>query len=154
MVRILILIFVIVLNIIIHTNCTPQSKDSHMNKITKLPSEDENLQKYQDTAQAQIDYLIEFMNTHEKGDSLFQYFVKMNFQEGDLNEHMWVEVNSFEGNYFIGVLSNEPAMIKQLKYGDTVRVKKENVEDWLLNDYLTNTKVGGFSQEYLRKKGQ
>lgn len=125
-----------------------------MNVVASLPDYDQHIKKYKDTAQAQIDYLIEFMNTHEKNDSLFQYFVKTNFQENDSYEHMWVSVTEFENGYFIGVIANEPTKITNLKYGDSVRVIKTNVEDWILNDYLTNTKVGGFSQEYLREKGQ
>lgn len=125
-----------------------------MDRISNLSEEDQNIKKYKDTAQAQINYLIEFMNTHASDDSLFQYFVKANFEEDELNEHMWVFVTEYKDNYFIGKLANDPTTIKKLKHSDDVRIKMVDVEDWILNDYLTKTKVGGFSQEYLREKGQ
>ena len=125
-----------------------------MDKVSNLSSDDHDLKKYKDTAQAQINYLIEFMNTHDRDDSLFQYFVKTNFHEDGLNEHMWVFVTEFKDNYFIGKLANDPAIIKKLKHSDDVKVPKADVEDWILNDYFTNTKVGGISQEYLRGKAQ
>jgi uncharacterized protein YegJ (DUF2314 family) len=127
--------------------------ESTKDKIAGLSTDDEDIRKYKDTAQKQIDYLISFMNEHDNSDTLFQYAVKSNFHIDGQDEHMWAEVQEFDGNYFIGTLANDPVTLNKLKFGDNVKVKKEDVEDWVLNDYLTNTKVGGFSQEYLRARG-
>lgn len=65
---------------------------------------------------------------------------------------MWVLVNEFKDGHFLEQLANEPNTIKEIKCGDNVTVKRENVEDWMLEDFLTNTNVGGYSNEYIRNK--
>ena len=121
-------------------------------KIVSLSIDDTLLKKYKDTAQSQLDYLIKFMSEHDKDDTLFRYAVKSNFQEEGQNEHMWTQVDEFKNDYFIGRLANEPSTIKQIKYGDAVKVYRLDVEDWILQDFLTNTEVGGFSRKYMRSK--
>jgi uncharacterized protein YegJ (DUF2314 family) len=121
-------------------------------KIVSLSSGDTSLMRFKDTAQSQLDYLIKFMSTHDKDDTLFRYAVKSNFMENGQNEHMWVQVNEFKNDYFTGRLANEPSTIKEIKYGDVVKVYRSDVEDWMLQDFLTNTEVGGFSRKYMRSK--
>jgi uncharacterized protein YegJ (DUF2314 family) len=116
-------------------------KNEH--KIASLSAEDTVLKTYKEKAQDGLNYLIEFMDDHEKDDEYFRYAVKANFIEDDDSEHMWVQVSEFKDGYFIGRLANEPNTIKLIKYGDAVNVLRGNVEDWILEDFLTNTKVGG-----------
>lgn len=123
-------------------------------KVTSLPNNDDALIAFKKEAQEGIQYLIDFMNSHEEGDELFRYAVKTKFIEDGNTEHMWVQASRFSNGSFSGILVNEPNTIKKLKYGDPAEVKRENVEDWILQDFLTNTKVGGFSSEYLRNKGK
>lgn len=119
-------------------------------QVARLAANDDSLKACKDKAQKELPYLIDFMNDHEKDDELFRYAVKADFVEGDNSEHMWVQVNEFKDGHFFGRLANEPNTIKEIKYGDNVTVKRENVEDWILQDFLTNTKVGGYSSEYIR----
>ena len=129
-------------------------KDKSIDRISSLSSEDTMIKKYIDTAQAQIGYLIEFMGEHDKDDTLFRYFVKSVFSENGINEHMWTQAHEFKNGFFIGTLANDPVNIKQLKYNDKIKVRREDVEDWRLQDFLTNTQVGGFSTDYLHKTSQ
>lgn len=130
----------------------------NMNKPRKIPTDkiahisvdDILIKKYKDTAQAQLDYFIKFISEHHSDDTLFRYAVKSDFVEGEINEHMWIQVFEFKEGYFKGVLANEPSKLKKIKYGDTVKVYSKDVEDWLLQDFLTNTEVGGFSRKYIR----
>jgi len=121
-------------------------------RVAGLSVDDTMLQSYQEKAQEQLPYLIDFMQNHEKDDELFRYAVKSRFEEGEDAEHMWVQVNDFVGDYFIGKLVNEPNTIKLIKYGDPVKVHRKNVEDWILEDFLVHAKVGAFSSEYIRNK--
>lgn len=123
-------------------------------EIASLPANDKILKSYREEAQEELSYLIEFMNSHEKDEKLFRYAVKANFIEDDNSEHMWVQVDDFKDGFFKGRLANEPSTVKLIKYGDNVKVFRDNVEDWILEDFLTNTKVGGFSSNYLRRKAQ
>ncbi|MES2278921.1 MAG: DUF2314 domain-containing protein [Bacteroidota bacterium] len=129
------------------------SKESE-DKIASLPADDAILKTYQEQAQEGLQYLIDFMTDHEEGDELFRYAVKTNFIEGEHAEHMWVQVTQFGDDHFTGRLANEPNTIKLIKYGDTVKVHRKDIEDWILEDFLTRTKVGGFSSNYLRDKAK
>ncbi|MDB5149349.1 MAG: hypothetical protein JWQ57_3369 [Mucilaginibacter sp.] len=122
--------------------------------VAGLSANDNLLQEFKAKAQEQLPYLIEFMENHEEGDELFRYAVKTNFVEGDNIEHMWVQVDRFKDGLFIGKLANKPSTITQIKYGDPIEVSQHNVEDWVLQDFLTNTKVGGFSSGYIRENAK
>jgi uncharacterized protein YegJ (DUF2314 family) len=122
-----------------------RTKDkTDIDKIARLSTDDISLRKYKDTAQAQLDYLIKFMGEHDKRDTLFRYAVKSNFHEDGEDEHMWTQVYEFKDDYFIGTLTNEPSTLKKIKYGDTVKIFRQDVEDWLLQDFLTNTELEVF----------
>ena len=121
-----------------------------VDKVASLSADDASLKAFKDKAQKELQYLIDFMNDHEKDDELFKYAVKADFVEDSHSEHMWVQVNEFKDGHFFGRLANEPNTIKRIKYGNNVTVKREDVEDWILQDFLTYTKVGGYSSEYIR----
>ena len=123
-------------------------------KVVSLSANDASLMACKDKAQKELQYLIDFMDDHEKDDELFRYAVKADFVEDGHSEHMWVQVDEFKDGHFFGRLANEPNTIKKIKYGDNVTVKREDVEDWILQDFLTNTKVGGYPSEYIRKNGK
>jgi uncharacterized protein YegJ (DUF2314 family) len=97
-------------------------------------------------AQKEISYFIEFLVSHpdEKGD-LFVYLVKSFFSEGNNIEHMWVQVFSYSDGVFVGRLANEPRLLSNLKINDVVKIKKEEVEDFVLLDKMVGVKTGGFS---------
>lgn len=133
-----------------HKPKTPQP-EKPSEGISLLTVDDPELARFKDTAQKKIHYLIEFMNEHRGDTTNFKYFVKSGFSEHETTEHMWSEVTAYEKGYFIGLLANDPQAIKNIKDRDSVRVRKQDVEDWRLMDYLTNTQVGGFSTDYLHK---
>lgn len=65
-------------------------------------------------------------------------FVKVAFPAIDLQgkrttEHMWLKVHSTEKGKLVGVLDNIPIFKTEVKYGDTVRVKRSEIEE-MLND--------------------
>ncbi len=128
-----------------------KARKNSTDKIAHLSADDIIIKKYKDTAQAQLDYFIKFISEHHSDDTLFRYAVKSDFVEGEVNEHIWTQVFEFKDGYFKGILANEPSQLKKIRYGDTVKIYRKDVEDWLLQDFLTNTEVGGFSREYIRR---
>jgi uncharacterized protein YegJ (DUF2314 family) len=120
--------------------------------IVGLPAGDAVLKACKKKAQEEIQYLIDFICSHEQNEELYRYVVKANFVEDGESEHMWVQVSGFKDGCFIGRLANEPQIITLIKYGDPVKVLKKNVEDWILEDFVTDTKVGEFSSQYINSK--
>ena len=58
---------------------------------------------------------------------------------------MWMTPKSYRNGVFYGVLANEPEVLKRSKIGDTVEVKREVVEDWMVLDSTLNSVEGGYS---------
>ena len=54
-------------------------------------------------------------------------FVKATFKEGEETEHMWVSVEKIMGFEYIGTLDNIPVLVKNVKYGQAVTVKHEDL---------------------------
>ena len=125
----------------------PSNKES---KVVSLRSDDAFVAAYKKKAQSELQYLIDFMNENERDEDLFRYAIKACFFEGDDVEHMWVQVDEFRNGYFFGRLANEPGTVTTLKYGDDVKVTRGDVEDWILEDFLTNTSVGNFASIYIK----
>ncbi len=79
-----------------------------------------------------------------------QHFaVKAPFQDGDAAEFMWATVTSIHHQLIIGVLDSEPIDLKNVALGDRVRIKLQDLNDWM---YTSGEEmVGGFTVELLRK---
>ncbi|MDO3640756.1 MAG: DUF2314 domain-containing protein [Mucilaginibacter sp.] len=122
--------------------------------VASVPSGDGFLSEMKEKAQEELPYLIGFIEENGAQEDLFRYAVKANFIENGHSEHMWVQIFDFKNGSFHGKLANKPNTVKQLKYGDDVVVKPDDVEDWILEDFLTCTKVGGFSSKYIREKSE
>lgn len=44
-------------------------------------------------------------------------------------EHMWVKITSYDENGLVGKLDNDPVLLTELRSGDSVKVKMEEIED-------------------------
>lgn len=78
------------------------------------------------------------------------FLVKAPFSEQDAVEFMWVKVTGIENNVIYGRLGNEPANIPRLHEGDRVRVKEEDVNDWMC--VVQGKPLGGFTLKVLGRR--
>ena len=81
-----------------------------------------------------------------------QLAIKAPFHDGDLTEWMWVDVVSWKGDTFQGTLDNDPEQVKNVKMGQTVRVKFADVADFIATT-ADGTQSGGYSVEVIKKRG-
>lgn len=73
-----------------------------------------------------------------------ELMLKAAFRDDGETEHMWISIHRADGDSaFDGTLANDPASIRQLSYGDTVRVRTADVSDWFAIE--RDTLVAGFS---------
>lgn len=70
-----------------------------------------------------------FQKTFDKYSLEVGNFVKKNFKQGKLKEHMWVKITGIKNNSIIGILDNEPFLVKNVRVGDIVEVKFNEIED-------------------------
>jgi uncharacterized protein YegJ (DUF2314 family) len=120
--------------------------------IVSLSADDEMLEKFKKQAQDELDYLVNFIIENGSDERLYRYSIKTAFVEDDEVEHMWVQVFDFKDGAFIGKLANDPGTITFLKFGDDVVVERDDVEDWILEDFIFNVRVGQFSLKYFESK--
>lgn len=78
--------------------------------------------------------------------------IKAPFHDGDITEWMWVDVFSWKGDTFEGTLDNDPEDVKNVKAGQTVRVKLAEVADFL-HVTADGAQTGGYSVEIMKKRG-
>ena len=81
-----------------------------------------------------------------------QLAIKAPFHDGDLTEWMWVDVVSWKGDTFQGTLDNDPEQVKNVKMGQTVRVKLADVADFIATT-ADGAQSGGYSVEVIKKRG-
>lgn len=95
-------------------------------------------------AQSKIDVFINAFQDPNKPQHTY-FSIKSGLVDGDIVEHMWVDVTSFNNGTFEGILDDNPVEIKNFKQGDLIKIKKEDVEDWLIFDTVEKKHAGGFS---------
>jgi len=78
--------------------------------------------------------------------------VLMPFREGEKTEIMWIEVTGIEGDTVRGTLANQPALLTNLKQGDSVNGMIRNLSDWIYTDPATEQPVGGFLVQLLSRE--
>jgi len=66
-----------------------------------------------------------------KPNELIGKHIKKEFRGGERQrEHMWVKITDMtEEEDLVGVLANNPCVVKNLQYGDLVTVKMNEIED-------------------------
>jgi uncharacterized protein YegJ (DUF2314 family) len=84
-----------------------------------------------DSAQANMEtFSFIFMAHYE--DSTYSFFAKAPFNEGDLTEHMWVNILALSADTLKGVLDNEPEQVTNFSHGDYVSFATSAVEDLMV----------------------
>ncbi|WMJ72599.1 DUF2314 domain-containing protein [Cytophagaceae bacterium ABcell3] len=75
-------------------------------------------------------------------DTSFFFSVKAEFTEGNLSEHMWVEVVNIKDKTIRGILGNQPQMLRKIQLGEQVKLHISEVEDWMIYDMKRDTVLG------------
>ncbi len=84
-----------------------------------------------------------FRDKFASAQSKSQFSIKVPFSEGGQTEHMWLEVNSIDGEEISGTLSNTPDVLKNMREGQIIKVPRSEIEDW---SYPAEGKqIGGWS---------
>jgi uncharacterized protein YegJ (DUF2314 family) len=143
-------IFILFFATIFYSSCRGQSSKSD-DPIIYAEAEDPELEKAKQGALSNLNIFIQSFNTHAN-DTILQYSLKADFIENDTHEHMWISLNKIENELYYGVLGNEPQLIKNIKYGDVVKITRSQIEDWLIVNTKTNDFEGGYSVKVLLKR--
>ncbi len=69
-------------------------------------------------------------------------------QSEPIIEHMWVNDIDFDGETIIGKLANNPNQLTNIKNGDVVMRKVEEISDWMIS--ILGKTYGGFTIQVMR----
>lgn len=145
--------------LIIFLLCNCENKTSQVQEVTKDSSQitdprvmvadnDPRLMKAKEQALNNLDFFIEMLANHGL-DTTYMFSVKADFEENGKHEHMWVETNSYRNGNFYGILGNMPQMITTYKFGDSVTIRREAVEDWMIEVPESDSIMGAYSVKAL-----
>lgn len=72
---------------------------------------------------------------HEQRNGTSDFYVKKPYPTPDgSKEHMWIEVSSEADGVFTGRISNDAEFTRDVKFGQEVTVKIEEISDWKYTD--------------------
>ncbi|MBM3794683.1 MAG: DUF2314 domain-containing protein [Acidobacteria bacterium] len=59
------------------------------------------------------------------------FVVKARIQDSNGTEHFWLENIRYVDGEFSGVISNEPGIVKNVRVGQSCKIKESDIEDWM-----------------------
>lgn len=114
--------------------CSTDEKD----KSTAVREDDAAMNKAMAEARATLDEFTARLRDPKPGDDAFSVKVKVTDENG--TEHFWASDVQVVGSGFQAVIDNDPNIVKSVKLGQTVKVTRDEVSDWM---YMTNGKMIG-----------
>jgi uncharacterized protein YegJ (DUF2314 family) len=116
--------------------------------IVQIPKEDVQMNAAIIKANSSLKQFDEALKSHNPNFTSFSLKARYDVPSG--GEHIWVSnIRVINGNYF-GRVANVPDEINGLKLGDSVRVDKEKISDWM---YIDSGKLcGGYTIRALRNQ--
>jgi uncharacterized protein YegJ (DUF2314 family) len=85
-----------------------------------------------------------------KNSDYSSFALKVRFAYDNNGEHIWLNHIIMHNREYIGIVNNQPEYISNLKLGDTIKINKNDISDWMYidNDILR----GAFTIKLLRKR--
>lgn len=101
------------------------------------------IQKAKNTVRAQF---IPALQKPKPGQTGFA--IKYPVKDGKQFEHFWISGVSYDGNRFTGQLDNDPQLVKNVKLGQRMVVRPEEISDWMYADQ--GRLMGGYTIRVIR----
>lgn len=120
--------------------------------VVKVRVDDPTIQNAVAEAQRTLSEFVQFFEHRPVTPMAPRFYVKTLFDMNGRREHMWVEVEQHADGVFHGYLADKPLVLKNLKPGARIKVKQEQIEDWLIIDENREpSRLGGFTEKALRR---
>jgi uncharacterized protein YegJ (DUF2314 family) len=112
-------------------------------EITHMASEEPAMREAFRKARATLDDFLSSATRPAQGTT--GYALKVAISEGRATEYFWVNSFFARDDRFIGILNNEPRMVKKHKLGDRIEFSREQIADWVYIDGAKGRMVGNFT---------
>lgn len=87
-------------------------------------------------ARSEVDAFIAVMKSGE----VTQFAIKVPIKDQGHVEHFWMTDVTYRDGRFTGKINNQPGIVSNVKFGQTLTVEKDKISDWL---YIRNGKMYG-----------
>lgn len=135
------ILFLFMAVLIILCGCSRDSEDP----VVLVEKSNEKMNAAMDHARETVNEFIERIMNPQSNDS--EFGIKVKLQDGENVELFWVSDITYADGTFTGNLTNEPEYVKNVKFGQKISVKSEEISDW---KYLDNGKmIGNFTLRVL-----
>lgn len=122
--------------------------DKKVPNVVFVEGNDKEMNAAMKQAQAEVQQFIKAFQSPKPGQTGFS--VKLAVTDGDNTEHMWLSGLKYENGQFTGKLDNDPVQLTNIKMGQPLTSKPDQVSDWM---FIDNGKlVGGYTIRVLHQK--
>jgi uncharacterized protein YegJ (DUF2314 family) len=119
------------------------------NDIYSVTAEDASLNSAIDKARKTISEFDQALKSNNSAYTDFAVKKRYNTADGG-GEHMWIAGINFINGDYKGFVNNDAEKTHEVKYGDTVIVRRNEITDWM---YLDNNVLrGGYTIREIRNK--
>lgn len=78
-------------------------------------------------ARDEVDVFIAALQTQDGSD----FAVKAPIKDRDETEHFWLTDVVYRNGEFEGQIGNDPGIVSNVSFGQTIRIRKDEISDWL-----------------------
>lgn len=146
----IILVFAALITVIIFIFAAQNNNQTEWDKqnTRKLDSNDVVIRNAMQHTKDSLPSFIKYYNDRIINNGSF--FVKIPLSENNNIEHMWLKIINLDATRSSGLLENEPAYLKNVRYGDTIHFDINDAEDLIIerNDTIY---FGAFTDQELSK---
>jgi len=144
---------VVIFSLLLIQSCSSATKneeDFEEANTFSLEAEDANVKIAKDSAQHNLLFYINQFRTYSSNQN-YSFSLKKPYVEADETEHMWARPIRVDSTGFTCILDNEPRLVTNYQFGDTVLVNFDDIEDLIMvkNDTLI---MGTFLQTIIEAK--
>ncbi|MDF2850760.1 MULTISPECIES: YegJ family protein [Sphingobacterium] len=128
------ILFVAVSSALLLACQSPSIKDKIENdEVIGFRSDDEAMNAAIVKAKNSLNQFVQAVEKPQEGYEAFALKIAYDTPDKSL-EHIWVGDISYQNGQFTGVVSNSPVSTKEVAFGDTVVIDKQNISDWMYLD--------------------
>jgi len=127
---------------------TSDGESPSTDPVIGVDAEDEDMNAAIERARATVDSFIARLQNPQPSDDGFS--VKMTVEDGDEVEHFWVGDITYTDGSFAGTIGNDPQWVRNVRLGQAVQVKPEDITDWMFLD--DGRLVGNFTLRVLLER--
>ena len=129
-------------------SCSPKKSQQLENNDGELSQNDPRVKRAFVLAQDSLLFFIETFNKSQ-GQVAYNFFIKTKLDNSNGFERVWARPFSVLNNTFNCTLDSNPKSLTGYKFGDTIQVNFDTVEDFMI--ILGDSVIGNYLQRELNK---